>query len=105
MDPSGPVRWLERYEAGGHARVWEEMRNLGGTIREPEIVEAALAVAEATMRRVRTNIERLADAWRSLGWLFDRSSPLVEQPDLAALIERFEREVGPVAISLRTFYE
>jgi hypothetical protein len=99
------VRWLDRYEAGEHILVWEEMRDLGGAIRESAVREDAVAVAHATMRRVRTNIERLIAEWRALGWTFALPDPLARSSDPKASLDRFESEVGPIAIALRAFYE
>ncbi|MGK5680230.1 hypothetical protein [Actinoplanes sp. URMC 104] len=60
-------RWLSRYLAGDREQVWQDMRQLGGTVRErSNLAEEAQAVCDEMARRARQNvevvIERLSDA-------------------------------------------
>ena len=55
-----PERLLERYEAGDRVAVWDELRGLGSEVFDPALLGEATAVADATMRRVVTNIQLLA---------------------------------------------
>jgi hypothetical protein len=34
-----PANWLDRYRAGQRDRVWHELRQLGGAVREPGLSE------------------------------------------------------------------
>src|SRR5260221_14690685 len=54
-----PASFLERYEQGDHTAVWNDLHALGDQIRQPPLSADALAVAQATMQRLRPNPERL----------------------------------------------
>jgi hypothetical protein len=41
---ASPPDWLDRYRAGQRDRVWHELRQLGGAVREPGLREEALLV-------------------------------------------------------------
>jgi hypothetical protein len=61
-----PANWLDRYRAGQRDRVWHELRQLGGAVREPGLSEQAQLVCDEMARRTRQNVEviigRLSDA-------------------------------------------
>lgn len=115
--------FLERYERGDHAAVWDELRALGDQIRQPPLHADALAVARATMRRVRHNLELLIPRLQHLEYafgagFFDDMSPEEEAqarrqapvfappaPTVAAHLAELEGLVGPLPLSLRAFYE
>jgi hypothetical protein len=121
MTPTGS--YLERYEHGDHAAVWEDLRTLGDQIRQPPLFADALAVAHATMRRVRHNLERLIPRLQRLEYAFGagffadlspaeaaearRQAPVFAPPSPAtpAQLAELENLVGPLPLSLRAFYE
>jgi hypothetical protein len=62
--------FLERYEGGEHEPVWTELVALGDAVREEPLYTDALAVAHATMRRARRNIELLIPRLVAIGYQF-----------------------------------
>jgi hypothetical protein len=68
-------RWPARYEAGEHEQVWAEMVSLGPDVRNGAHLAPARAVAEATMRRARRNVEVLIPRLRAMGYRFYTPSP------------------------------
>jgi hypothetical protein len=64
--------YLERYENGEHAGVWDELRDIGADIcTDADIRRDAEAVADATMQRAATNIATLAQRLSAMGYRFD----------------------------------
>ena len=49
----GPVPYYERYLAGEHQQVWQDLGAMGARVREDGYAPDALAVAHTTMTRVR----------------------------------------------------
>ena len=102
-----PSEWLERYRAGACAEVWAALTALGSTVREGAAAAHAESVAAETMSRVRTNVETLVERLRAAGYVFERrEEPHV--PPTQALVEEMralEARVGPLPLSLRSFYE
>ena len=100
--PNNP-RWLARYEGGEHEAVWREMRESGA---EALAIEDAQRVTEATMNRVKRDIERAITALRELAYPF-ADEPLVgsgrpSAKELAAI----EKTIGaPLPLSFRVFHE
>jgi hypothetical protein len=120
--PEGNVvmpTYLDRYLAGEHERVWDELVAQGAAIREEPLYSDALAVAHETMRRVRANIEMLIPRLEALGYTFGygwaRGSSFADgshlpvftppAPDVAGTIDELERRAGILPLSLRAFYE
>jgi hypothetical protein len=103
--PAG--EWLDRYLAGETERVWEAMLSRGPGIRNDRFIESAEAVARATMKRVRANVETVIERLRDLGYQFQRPDwvHIPPNPGDLARLEELERRVGPVPLSLRAFYE
>jgi hypothetical protein len=62
--------YLDRYLAGEHELVWDELAALGGSVREELLYADALAVARETMQRVKSNIETLIPRWKAIGYTF-----------------------------------
>jgi hypothetical protein len=101
-------RWLDRYQAGDRIIVWSEIASAGSTIRDTADWEDAEAVARETMNRARSNVELLAESLPTTGFAFERPPDHVVNPprqDDIAELDRFEREVGPVPLALRTWME
>jgi hypothetical protein len=72
--------WNARYKAGEYAEVWAEMEALGAGIRKPSRRKAADAVVRETMKRARTNVERLFAELSGLGYRF-QGAPEPAEPD------------------------
>lgn len=64
------MTYLARYEAGEHEGVWQELRALGPAVHDDSIAEDAKAVADATMRRVKANLQRIETGLHALGYRF-----------------------------------
>lgn len=62
--------YLERYLAGEHERVWDELIALGSSVREEPVYSDALAVAYELMWRVRRNLETLIPRLVGIGYEF-----------------------------------
>lgn len=101
--------WLERYGAGDRVQVWTEM---AGTIdratSDAAIVEEAEAVADATMQRARTNVERLLHLLPKAGYVFapgDEAKTFVPpSPTISDEIVALEARIGPLPLSLRSWF-
>jgi hypothetical protein len=99
---------LDRYQAGEHTQVWNELSACGAAVREQPLLSDALAVARETMSRVRANMETLIQRLSAYGYLFDdRPVPRWKEPgpDVAERIAALEALVGPVPLSVRACYE
>src|SRR2546426_7149548 len=73
-------QYLERYLAGDRNRVWAEFLELGETIRRETLLADATAVARETMRRCRTNIERLSERLLAVGYEFKNPDQALVSP-------------------------
>ncbi|MDO4259330.1 MAG: hypothetical protein Q4C87_07405 [Actinomycetaceae bacterium] len=94
-----PDTWLERYESGCEDAIWNDMRQLGAAIRQPEYYEHAVAVCDAMAHRARRNIEKLIERLSGEGYIFHSLydeekqdvSPLIpptsDAPDLARWLD------------------
>ncbi|HEU0054252.1 MAG TPA: hypothetical protein VFQ39_13790 [Longimicrobium sp.] len=106
--------YLERYRAGEHREVWDELGALGEAVRDAPVEDDARAVARETMTRVRRNLAVLAGRLAGIGYEFGvyfDGSPCEGGPPLARLSED-EREAlaelgeraGPIPLSLEAFW-
>jgi len=97
---------LDRYIAGAHVAVWQELVAMGPRVQDDPI---ALEVARETMQRVRHNVQLVIERLRSESWPFSESDvyaiwapPHQETP---AQITELERRLdGPIPLALRTFW-
>jgi hypothetical protein len=108
------VTFLQRYLAGDREDVWRELYTLGARVREPEFIADATAVAAETMRRARTDLERLITLLPESGWRFAYPSsgprdkfavwnpPATDTPDLLAKLE--DQLAGPIPLSLTAWW-
>jgi hypothetical protein len=86
---------LERYQAGDHIAVWNELTALGEGVRDQRYLADAAAVASETMRRARHNVELLIHRLDARGYRFldtvssaeDRLSQLDVMSQLSAQIQ------------------
>jgi len=111
----GTLPLFDRYQAGAHREVWQELVSLGDRVREDPIAADALAVAYETMRRVESNVRTLAERLGTMGYRFvDDPSELGASPtrphvpppaDIQKRVIAFEKEFGTLPLSLRAFYE
>ncbi len=62
--------FLERYRAGEHVAVWDDLVALGKGVRQPRYFADAVAVADETMRRARHNVELIIRRLDDAGYLF-----------------------------------
>ena len=71
--------WLSRYREGQRNEVWHEFRQLGSSIREPDLVEEAQLVCDEMALRARRNIEVIVERLSKDGYRFhcndDEQSP------------------------------
>jgi hypothetical protein len=101
------MSYLDRYAAGEREQVWDDLIALGHQVRHATYFADAYAVARETMRRVRGNVEIVAERLSSLGYEFARPESVFVPPggDAVELIKRIEESLGPLPLSLRAFYE
>jgi hypothetical protein len=110
------MTYHERYQAGEHVAVWRELTALGALIRAPELIDDAWAVAEETMTRVATNIDRIIERLADRSYQFEvypdgtvppATLPAHGRPDTALLanVVELEQGVGPIPQSLRAFWQ
>lgn len=64
------VSLAERYDAGAHVEVWQELRALGPAVQDPPHLAEARAVAKRTAARVATNISLLVVRLTAMGYRF-----------------------------------
>jgi hypothetical protein len=96
---------VARYQAGEYMEVWKQLRGygaIGGDLREE-----ALAVARATMQRVRQNVELIASRLEERGWrALSGSLHTPPAPTDEEVMREVERRTGaPLPPSLRAFWE
>lgn len=99
--------YLERYKQGETVQVWQELVALGEQVRTEPIYTDARAVAQETMRRARQNIELLFVRLRQLGFKFQDPAGIFMPTTKTQLdeLEKFEKQVGPVPLSVRAWIE
>jgi hypothetical protein len=108
--------FVERYRNGEYEQVWNDLQNLGTTVRDEPLSTQARHVAAETMRRVRRNCERLVTHLRALGYVFgtfpdgSRRSEAIEPltPPSTAMrndCAELEAECGPLPLSLVSFWQ
>lgn len=99
--------YLERYLNGAYEQVWDELVALGADVRQEPVLSDAKAVATETMRRVRVNVEKITERLKALPFDFENPNEAFEPPDpeTIAQLDAFEREIGPVPLSVRAWAE
>lgn len=68
MDPS--AGWLDRYRSGDRDAVWQELRELGGGVRAPNVAPEAQAVCDEMAQRARQNVEVIVERLIHQGFAF-----------------------------------
>ncbi|HEY7984965.1 MAG TPA: hypothetical protein VID73_12395 [Ktedonobacterales bacterium] len=104
--------YLERYLAGEHAAVWDELAALGPLAPGTPLHAEARAVARATMTRARANVATLVQRLTALGYRFTSDAlgpaPTPFAPPTAeslAALRALEEEYGPLPLALGAWYE
>lgn len=115
--------FLNRYAAGEHQEVWHDLVALGPAVRQDSALLAdARAVANETMRRASHNLALLIPRLRAAGYQFTYEDPAAhgentgwwgvdfpvhEPPDPTSIanLDAIERQLGPMPLSLRAYYE
>jgi len=127
IKPKG--RYLDRYLAGEHKQVWDELIALGSDVRKPRHLEAAKQVAQETMRRVAANVDALVERLLSIDYIFKEEDPhwyraaererprrgtpkasevrarVPPGPEAQQQLRELEELAGPLPLSLAAFYE
>ena len=110
------MNYLERYQNGEVEQVWNDLQNLGASIRDDPYYTPAQEVATETMRRVRRNCERIISRLQTLGYVFGTypdgtrrsyiGEPITRPSDqIRADSEELESEAGPLPLSLIAFWQ
>ncbi|HEX4705172.1 MAG TPA: hypothetical protein VH352_23795 [Pseudonocardiaceae bacterium] len=87
--------------------VWTELTALGARLRDTPAWPDAVAVAHETMRRARTNVERLAELLPRHGFQFYDPDVVLVPPaaDIRDQLDAVEAAIGPLPLALRCWYE
>lgn len=102
---NGRLPLFDRYMAGEHEKVWEEIIALGPSVREDPYAADALAVAYETMRRVERNVRTVTAQLRALDYKFTDEPHELPGPKARRQIAQLEKRAGALPLSLRAFYE
>ena len=96
--------YLNRYQAGEHEQVWDELMSFGTMDSTKVDYQQAVAVAHETMSRARHNIDSIVVKLNKDHY---RPKPKHTLPGIkvAEEIKRMEAIVGPLPLSLRLWYE
>lgn len=100
--------WIDRYRAGEHRAVWQEMTGAGPALRDNrEGWDDATAVVRETLRRVRDNITLLHGTLTSAGYRFARGDLALQAPqaDVRERLDEIERVIGPVPLLLKVWLQ
>ncbi len=102
--------WLDRYLRGDRVQVWTEINGLGPSIRQdPDALAEAERVGRETMRRARSNAERLIDELPLVGYTLNPGPGLVTlqapEPEIAQRLDEIESRLGPLPLTWRWWSE
>jgi hypothetical protein len=99
--------YLDRYLAGEHEQVWDELMALGAAVREEPLYTDALAVAHETMRRARFNVEMIIERLRATGYEFYVPEFVYNPPpaNIDRLVAELTHVAGAIPLSLQVWYE
>jgi hypothetical protein len=67
---ASPANWLDRYRAGQRDLIWHELRQLGGAVRQPGLMEQAQLVCDEMALRARQNVEVIIERLTDAGYRF-----------------------------------
>jgi len=74
---------LDRYQSGQHREVWNNLIELGTTVRQPAYLNDARAVGAETMKRARHNVELIITKLEKLGYRFTQEGDPPERINFA----------------------
>lgn len=94
--------YFERYKAGEHQAVWQDLVKLKGKVFEVPLYPDAWAVAQLTMERLQKNLHTLHQRLLDLGYQF-KEQAVFESPNSTA-VQKHEDKFGVLPLSLRAFY-
>jgi hypothetical protein len=103
--------WLGRYQDGQRDQVWQELRQLGGRIRESDWAEEAQLVCDEMARRARHNVELIVERLSNDGYRFhtndDDQTPvrphIPPTPGASAHADWLEQRFGAVPMTLSSW--
>jgi len=95
--------YFERYKAGEHQAVWQDLVKLGDKVFDDPVHEDAWSVAQLTMERAKINLETLYERLKHIGYKFELPDEVFTAPDPTA-IETLEVLFKPLPLSLKAFY-
>ncbi len=109
----GQSSLLQRYLDGDRERVWHELRQLGGHVRDPDLIEQAEPVVREAMSRAGRNVQTLIERLRGQGYRFgdpwneDGARKPHAPPDehTPAFVSWLEKRFGHLAMTARTWIE
>ena len=101
----GRLPFFERYIEGQHEKVWQELVALGAAVRTDPHAADALAVAYETMRRVEANVKTVTARLEGMGYQFAAVPHTPPGKKLRKQVDKLEKELGTLPLSLRAFYE
>jgi hypothetical protein len=92
----GRLPLYDRYRAGAHRQVWEELVALGPEVRADPHAADALAVAYETMQRVDANVRTIVQRLQGMRYEFTagRSSHTGAMPQLGGLVDMMAMAVS-----------
>jgi hypothetical protein len=93
----GPLPLCDRYLAGDHREVWSQVQELGAAVREEPHAADALAVAYATMMRVRTTVAALVERLSAIGYEFEcakRRREATPMPPMIRDLQELRQQLG-----------
>ena len=100
--------WLSRYQSGQRAQVWQELRQLGGRVRESDWAGEAQLVCDEMAHRARHNVDLIVDRLSNDGYRFhandDDQTPVPAHvpptPAAAAYADWLQQRFGAVPMTL-----
>lgn len=100
--------WLRRYRDGYRDQVWQELRQLGGAVREHGVAGEAQLVCDEMARRARRNIELIVGRLNEQGYRFhtndDAQTPVMPYfppgPGAPVLAGWLQKHFGAVPMTL-----
>jgi hypothetical protein len=100
------IRYFDRYQAGQHVVVWQDLISLGCAVRDEPLLSDATAVCEEIIRRAEFNLRLLHHRLLELGYEF--AVPEVTLKDAASnalgMIDAFETTFGTIPLIARLWY-
>jgi hypothetical protein len=99
----------EQYIGGAYSEVWDELRRLGGDVRQAGTIEDATAVTRETVRRAKLNLATVVQRLTALGYAFDSElTAILRNPpkNISKRLAAFEAALGgKLPLILTSWYE